>query len=78
MTIGLSTTMVRARRLRESIGVTQDQMGREAGFSHLSIHRWETGKNHPSIHAVETYLQAIGYQLAIVPIEDSRVKEVAS
>jgi transcriptional regulator with XRE-family HTH domain len=73
MTIAISPVMAEARRLRESKGVSQEQLGRKCGFCRLSVHRWETGKSHPSVHAFSTYLEALGLRIKIEPIAESGV-----
>ena len=40
-------------RLRESLGLTQAQLGRLIGRNKLTISRWECGTLHPSPEAVE-------------------------
>ena len=74
MNIAISPTTAKAARLRESAGINQHRLARLAGFNHVSVLRWERGTHHPSIYSLETYLEALGYRLEIVPIE-TRVKE---
>jgi transcriptional regulator with XRE-family HTH domain len=68
MTIAISPAMAEARRMREARGVAQQTLSERAGFSHCQVQRWETGKNHPSVHAFSTYLEALGLRIKIEPI----------
>lgn len=72
MTIGISPLVKEARRMREARGIAQGAVSSRAGFTKNQVHRWECGKNHPSIHAFETYLEALGYRLKIEPIAEQR------
>jgi transcriptional regulator with XRE-family HTH domain len=68
MTIAISPAMAEARRLRESKGVTQAELSRRAGYALMSVHRWDSGRAHPSVHAFSTYLEALGLRIKIEPI----------
>jgi DNA (cytosine-5)-methyltransferase 1 len=41
------------RALRESIGISQAELADKAGYSHKTIHRWETGKGSPRLAVFE-------------------------
>lgn len=51
----------RLRETRESLGLSQRELGRRCGLAYMMIHRYESGKADPSI----TTLQHIAEQLKV-------------
>lgn len=45
--------------------------GRDEAGIKLSLWRWDTGRAQPDVHSLGHYLDALGYELALVPREDS-------
>lgn len=52
-----------ARHLAEARGTE--------GTWNLSLWRWDTGKGQPSLDGLAPYLAALGYDLALIPREDT-------
>lgn len=50
----------RIRELRESLGLSQEQLGQKLGVHWQTVHRAETGKSALSIRKTEAYAQALG------------------
>ena len=48
------------RRLRESKGLTQNELGDRIGVSAKAISKWETGRGLPDISLIEPLAQALG------------------
>lgn len=36
--------------LRDSLGLTQEEMGRKLGVTHSAVSRWEAGKRFPGLY----------------------------
>lgn len=44
--------------------------GTEATWN-LNLWRWDTGKGQPALDSLKLYLDALGYDLALIPREDA-------
>lgn len=61
----------RLREVRESAGLTQDQLGRQLGWAdHTHVANVEAGKKGTSIEQFERWFSLCGYDLYIVPQRD--------
>lgn len=57
--------------LRGLAGLTQLQLGAKAGFKQAQIAAWETGQNVPGVPTLTRVMDALGYDIALIPREDS-------
>lgn len=48
------------RRLRESRGMTQEQLARKLSVSDKAVSKWETGRGYPDISLIEPLSSALG------------------
>lgn len=54
--------------------VARDLAGRNGSTEEtalLNLWRWDTGRSHPDTHSLGHYLAALGYDLALIPREDT-------
>ena len=58
-------TVLREERLRQ--GLTQDAVGRRAGYARRTIGGYETGKDCPSADALTRWAAALGLRVAFYP-----------
>lgn len=57
--------------VRQTAGLSQRQLAAKAGFAQAQIGAWEVGMLRPNLGSVTRVFEALGYQLALVPEEDS-------
>lgn len=50
----------RLRYVRESCGMTQDDLSEASGIHRVSIARWETGRNGMSLRSAQRLARALG------------------
>lgn len=61
--------------LRENAGLSQHEVARRAGRALSAIRSWETGEANPSLSAVTAWAGALGYEVALLPIETTPTEE---
>jgi transcriptional regulator with XRE-family HTH domain len=54
---------MRIKSLRQARGLTQDDLGNEAGVSRATINNWENGTTVPQADKLEVVFRALGVQL---------------
>jgi len=64
-----SYTVENLRRLAEEQGATTTSIGHAGGFGSDQVSRWWRGLNAPSIVAVETVAEVLGYEIHLVERE---------
>ena len=50
--------------------LTQDQVGKKAGYARRTITNWENKNRYPSIFALIDWANSLGYKLTITKIQD--------
>lgn len=68
-----SPTVAEASALFERSGLAQKHIAAKAGVAVNSLSLWRSGTTTPRVDMLEVALEAIGYRLAIVPIESQDV-----
>jgi transcriptional regulator with XRE-family HTH domain len=58
------------RRIRQSHGLSLNQVARAAGFSQNDVRRWEQGQHIPSVLNFQAVINALGYELRLVPRDE--------
>lgn len=57
------------RRTRMERGISQPVMGEMAGYGGPTICHWERGTYDPTLSNLANWAQALGYRLALLPLE---------
>ena len=57
--------------LRQMFGVTQKQLATDAGLWQSQVSHWESGQRIPDLPSIVKLANALGYDLALIPKEDS-------
>ena len=55
---------IRLRRLRETAGLTHEQIAKLVGVTITTCYRWESGENAPKPDLIPSISQALGLQTA--------------
>lgn len=63
-----ASTLIRIARERS--GLSQDELGRRTGIARTAIGRWERGEVEPSFKNVAEVLEAAGWELRFVELDD--------
>jgi transcriptional regulator with XRE-family HTH domain len=66
------------RRIRQSRGLSLNQVARAAGFSRNDIRRWEHGQHVPSVLNFQAVINALGYELRLVRRDEAASDEIVS
>jgi transcriptional regulator with XRE-family HTH domain len=62
------------RRIRQSRGLSLNQVAHAAGFSRNDIRRWESGQHVPSVLKFLAVIDALGYELRLVQRNDAATR----
>ncbi len=54
------------RRIRQSRGLSLNQVAHTAGFSQNDVSRWENGHHIPSVLNFQAVINALGYEVRLV------------
>jgi transcriptional regulator with XRE-family HTH domain len=58
------------RRIRQSRGLSLNQVARAAGFSQNDVSRWEHGEHVPSVLNFQAVINVLGYEVRLVQRDD--------
>lgn len=53
------STVMRIRELREALGMSQSELARTMGVSHVTVSHWETGVKQPLARRIPALAQAL-------------------
>jgi transcriptional regulator with XRE-family HTH domain len=59
------------RRIRQSRGLSLNQVAQAAGFSQNDVLRWEQGQHVPSVLNFQAVINALGYELRLVQRDEA-------
>jgi transcriptional regulator with XRE-family HTH domain len=59
------------RRIRQSRGLSLNQVAQAAGFSQNDVLRWERGQHVPSVLNFQAVINALGYELRLVQRDEA-------
>jgi len=63
----------RIRRLREAMGLSQDELAKRAGIGRVTLSRIENGEQSPRLSTLEALAQALGISIEQLIIQDGEV-----
>lgn len=62
--------------VREDAGLSYRAVARLSGRTHSEICQWEHAKTEPGIDALIAWAGALGYEVALLPIETTPTEEI--